>query len=59
MTEDGLKYSIHVGIMNVQLTSITVPLVITPSPVYIGELGFFFTPIIGKQNVALSSGCVT
>lgn len=36
-----------------------VPLVITPSPVYIGELGFFLTPIIGRQNVAFSSGCVT
>lgn len=37
----------------------TVPFVITPSEVYIGEDGFFLTPMIGRQNVALSSGCVT
>ena len=37
-----------------QLTSITVPLVITPSCVYIGDWGFFFTPMSGKQNVAFS-----
>lgn len=44
---------------SLMFTSITVPLVITPSEVYIGELGFFFTPMIGKLNVAFSSGCVT
>lgn len=44
---------------NQSLTSTIVPLVITPNDVYIGELGFFFTPMIGKQKVALSSGCVT
>uniref|UniRef100_A0A183JMP5 Band 7 protein n=1 Tax=Schistosoma curassoni TaxID=6186 RepID=A0A183JMP5_9TREM len=37
-------------------TSIIVPLVITPKVVYIGELGFFFTPIIGSWKVVLSSG---
>ena len=36
------------------LTSITVPLVITPSCVYIGDWGFFFTPMIGRQNVAFN-----
>lgn len=36
------------------LTSITVPFVITPSWVYSGELGFFFTPMIGRLKVALS-----
>ena len=41
------------------LTSTTVPLVITPSDVYSGDVGFFFTPIIGRQNVAFRSGCVT
>lgn len=40
-------------------TSMTVPLVITPNDVYKGEDGFFFTPRIGRQKVALSSGCVT
>ncbi len=37
-------------------TSMTVPFVMTPSCVYRGEVGFFFTPIIGKEKVALSSG---
>ena len=37
----------------------TVPLVITPNEVNSGELGFFLTPIIGKQKVAFNSGCVT
>lgn len=36
-----------------------VPLVTTPREVYIGPLGFFFTPIISRLNVHLSSGCVT
>lgn len=36
-----------------------VPLVITPREVYIGPLGFFFTPMISRLNVHLSSGCVT
>lgn len=40
-------------------TSMTVPLVMTPNDVYMGELGFFFTPMMGRQNVAFSSGCVT
>ena len=35
-------------------TSITVPFVITPRDVYIGDCGFFFTPIIDKQNVAFN-----
>lgn len=37
----------------------TVPFVITPSEVYNGELGFFLTPMMGKQKVAFNSGCVT
>mmetsp|Transcript_21106 Transcript_21106/g.58603 ORF Transcript_21106/g.58603 Transcript_21106/m.58603 type:complete len:211 (+) Transcript_21106:649-1281(+) len=41
------------------LTSITVPLVTTPSCVYIWPLGFFLIPMMSKQKVALSSGCVT
>ena len=41
------------------VTSITVPFVMTPKLVYRGELGFFFTPMIGRQNVAFNSGCVT
>ena len=41
------------------LTSMTVPLVMTPKLVNIGLEGFFFTPIIGKQKVAFNSGCVT
>mmetsp|Transcript_390 Transcript_390/g.1223 ORF Transcript_390/g.1223 Transcript_390/m.1223 type:complete len:295 (+) Transcript_390:53-937(+) len=40
-------------------TSMTVPLVMTPNDVYIADDGFFLTPKISKQNVALSSGCVT
>lgn len=35
------------------------PLVMTPRDVYIGPLGFFFTPMISRLNVHLSSGCVT
>ncbi|KAF6769089.1 putative secreted peptide [Paragonimus kellicotti] len=31
----------------------------TPRLVYMGELGFFFTPIIGSWKVAFNSGCVT
>mmetsp|Transcript_8306 Transcript_8306/g.16309 ORF Transcript_8306/g.16309 Transcript_8306/m.16309 type:complete len:200 (-) Transcript_8306:179-778(-) len=41
------------------LTSITVPLVITPRLVYSGDCGFFLTPMISRWNVHLSSGCVT
>lgn len=41
------------------LISITVPFVMTPRDVYIGDEGFFLTAITGKQNVAFSSGCVT
>ena len=41
------------------LTSITVPLVITPIWVIVWPLGFFFTPMISRQKVVLSSGCVT
>ncbi|CAG2178265.1 unnamed protein product, partial [Oppiella nova] len=44
---------------SLMFTSMTVPFVMTPNDVYIGELGFFFTPIIGKLKVALNSGCVT
>lgn len=31
----------------------------TPKLVYIAELGFFFTPRIGKKKDAFNSGCVT
>ncbi|KAH1022554.1 hypothetical protein HUJ04_011938 [Dendroctonus ponderosae] len=41
------------------LTSITVPLVMTPKLVYMAELGFFLTPMMGKWKVAFSSGWVT
>ena len=41
------------------LTSITVPLVMTPREVYMADEGFFLTPKISRQNVAFSSGCVT
>lgn len=41
------------------VTSITVPFVITPNDVYIGDVGFFFTPIMGRWKVAFNSGCVT
>ena len=41
------------------LTSMMVPLVITPNDVNNGDVGFFFTPMRGKQNVAFNSGCVT
>lgn len=44
---------------SLMLTSMMVPLVMTPSWVNMGDWGFFLTPIIGKQNVALSSGWVT
>ena len=37
------------------LTSMTVPFVITPSCVYIGDCGFFFTPKICSWKVALRS----
>lgn len=40
-------------------TSMIVPLVITPREVYIGPLGFFFTPMISRLKVHFSSGCVT
>lgn len=40
-------------------TSMIVPLVITPREVYIGPLGFFFTPMISRLKVHLSSGWVT
>merc|ERR1712121_565467 len=36
-----------------------VPLVMTPKLVYIVELGFFFTPRIGRKKEAFSSGWVT
>lgn len=36
-----------------------VPFESTPRDVYNGDVGFFFTPIIGKQKVAFNSGCVT
>lgn len=38
------------------LTSMTVPLVMTPSDVYIALYGFFFTPKMSRQKVVLSSG---
>ena len=44
---------------SLMLTSITVPLVMTPSCVKVVDCGFFFTPMMGRQNVALSSGWVT
>lgn len=47
------------NIKKFQATSMMVPLVTTPREVYIGPLGFFFTPIISRLNVHLSSGCVT
>jgi hypothetical protein len=37
------------------LTSMTVPFVMTPSWVYIGDWGFFFTPSICSWNVAFKS----
>ena len=40
-------------------TSMTVPLVMTPSCVYEAPLGFFFTPRMSRQKVHFSSGCVT
>lgn len=40
-------------------TSIIVPLVITPRELYIGPLGFFFTPMISRLKEHLSSGWVT
>ena len=39
------------------LTSIIVPFVNTPSCVYIGFCGFFFTLIMGSWTVTRSSGC--
>merc|ERR1712087_179305 len=41
------------------LTSMTVPLVMTPIWVIVWPLGFFFTPMISRQKVVFSSGCVT
>lgn len=41
------------------LTSIIVPFVKTPSCVYNGFCGFFFTEMIGNWTVTPSSGCVT
>lgn len=35
-------------------TSMTVPFVMTPRDVYMGDCGFFFTPIIDKQKVAFN-----
>lgn len=43
----------------VTFTSMMVPFVMTPKLVYMVDVGFFFTQMMGKQNVALSSGCVT
>ena len=45
--------------MKGKITSIMVPLVITPREVYMGPFGFFFTPMISKLKVHFSSGCVT
>lgn len=41
------------------LTSTIVPLVSTPSCVYMGFCGFFFTLMMGSCTVTLSSGWVT
>ena len=50
----------HHGITFVwRFTSMMVPLVMTPKLVYMVDVGFFFTPMMGRQNVAFSSGCVT
>lgn len=40
-------------------TSMTVPFVRTPSWVYIGDCGFFFTPSIWSWNVAFRSAIQT
>lgn len=40
-------------------TSMIVPLVTTPSEVYIGPFGFFFIPMISRLKVHFSSGWVT
>ena len=40
-------------------TSMTAPLVTTPRVVYVCPLGFFLTPMISRQKVHFSSGCVT
>mmetsp|Transcript_48054 Transcript_48054/g.154009 ORF Transcript_48054/g.154009 Transcript_48054/m.154009 type:complete len:200 (+) Transcript_48054:113-712(+) len=40
-------------------TSTMVPLVMTPMVEYMGPLGFFFTPMMSRLKVHLSSGCVT
>jgi len=42
-----------------QLTSMMVPLVMTPKEVYSGDCGFFLTPMRSSWKVALSSGWVT
>ena len=44
---------------SLMLTSIMVPLVMTPRLVYIADDGFRFTPMMGRWNVVFSSGCVT
>lgn len=48
-----LNYIFYVSSV-LQLTSTTVPFVITPSCVYIGDWGFFLTPMIGRQKVAFN-----
>ena len=48
-----------VFVTTLQKYLLTLTLVITPRLVYIGLEGFFLTPMIGKQKVAFSSGCVT
>jgi hypothetical protein len=40
-------------------TSTIVPFVSTPSEVYSGDCGFFFTPRMGSWKVVFSSGWVT
>ena len=54
-----INLSHHIRVKRRNITSMIVPLVITPREVYIWPLGFFFTPIISRLKVHLSSGCVT
>ena len=53
------QWIISINLKEDNSTSMTVPFVITPREVYIWPLGFFFTPIISRLKVHLSSGCVT
>lgn len=55
----GKRLKVNDGCNQEKHTSMIVPFVTTPNDVYIGELGFFFTPMIGSWKVAFSSGWVT